>query len=738
MVITIVLGTLLFACPLIHAQGFQTIAEIQTYAQTHPEFPAADDANWLDPDYSSFHRSLQPTFIRSILESIYILSPLSWTSANFEHLLEQVVQQRTRAHISNNTAVKLSCSQPCKIFIWGNIYGAFHSLSRALQWLHTQKIIDQNLKIIQPDHYLVFNGNAINRSPYIIETLMIILRLLLQNPEHVFYIKGNHEDNNYWQNFGLNREIRTRLTNQEKNRTLLTQFFNTLPLVLYITREKDKPQDFIRISHKNRDQVPDDLYSQCLSQPEKKSLVYCSQNSVKEVSIKIHAIFKSEPALKEQQAHQGLGALEQDYGATAWSVFSSPTKINMVNYDFYYDAFVELVIAKPITNSSITLINRDTRSKKPFERGNSFNVVTGLPTMLATGLSEITFGSTLSLIQGVPAMGQRVKSGIFAKINQINQSGGINGKHISIIIYNDDYVPYLARYNVTELMKENIKTILLPTGSPTLESYLDYIRENKVLVLFPITGAPQFRKPDLKGLIHMRATYGDEVNALIHYLITEYGARKFAFFYQDDAYGIGPVETAHETLKKLGITTWVDLPYARATVNFKEHVEKLMEHTPDAIGLFSTAFATQELFRQIGVENLSNRHLFGISFLGEESFRRYIKKIGIKVLFGAVVPNPKVSSLDIVKEYRATMNQLKSSYDIFSLEAYIATSLLVDIMKKIENNITKDNIQKELEALNNYSFKGLTLTFNAQTRSLARSVWIETGPDTEWIKKDIP
>ena len=71
------------------------------------------------------------------------------------------------------------------------------------------------------------------------------------------------------------------------------------------------------------------------------------------------------------------------------------------------------------------------------------------------------------------------------------------------------------------------------------------------------------------------------------------------------------------------------------------------------------------------------------------------------------------------------------------LEAYIATSILIDTLEKIDGPITKEKILEKLESLKNYPFKGLTLTFNPERRDLAHSIWLETGDDTDWVEKNI-
>ena len=100
-----------------------------------------------------------------------------------------------------------------------------------------------------------------------------------------------------------------------------------------------------------------------------------------------------------------------------------------------------------------------------------------------TGAPEkpFTIGSTMSLKKGVPILGQRVKRGLSTKINLANKKGGIKGKHIRATIYNDDYIPHLARQNVDHLLnKDDVDIILLPVGTPTLRSYEEYLKDGYI------------------------------------------------------------------------------------------------------------------------------------------------------------------------------------------------------------------------------------------------------------------
>lgn len=729
---------------------FDTLTDLKEYATTHEESPQSDNEDWLDPDYTMFHQQLHDGFFTRFRQLIGLKEKSSWTPTFFEHLLRIVIEQREKQKLSGRLVAHMQLTKPSKFYIWGDLHGAFHSLVRDLEWLQKKNIITEDLKIVNADHYFIFNGDAINRSPYTLETLSVLMLLLERNEKQVFYMRGKHEDEGYWQNFGLKRELRNRIYGYVVKgiplADLVNKFFNTLPLALYISTDQD-PTKVIRISHSGRDNlhIEEEYFGDLWNKMDQKEIRYYDLRNKKESErpISIRAIIRTEDWMSESRTTQGepkgifgLGLLEQERGAMTWAILSSPIVPHQVYFNFYYDAFAVLDVPMFIDDSIITLYNQDLKKKDGFKESKSFNLVNGIEANLYhEAVAELTIGSTLALVSGVPTMGKLVKRGMSARIREENQSvKGATNYHIKLIIYNDNYIPHLARKNIIRLVEEDkVDIILCPTGSPTLFSYLDYIRENKILVLFPVSGSNIFRKKNLVGLINFRETYSNEVQALIDYVMTEHAARRFAFFYQDDAYGNPPLKAAQETLKKSGITEWTEVGYLRGSADFSKQVETIQLAQPDSIGFFSTAASTQEFIRQLGIEFLANKVLFGISFLGEETIRQYTKRKGIPIYWGAVVPNPRIDEREIVKEYRQAMDLNNYGYDVFSLEAYIGTSILMHALQNIELPVTREKIKQQLESFQHYDFKGFDLTFNPETRGIFDKVWIETAPDEEWM-----
>jgi len=721
--------------------AFSTLSELQKYINDLKESPVTQ-VNWINPDYAAFHEKISRRF-PSILRffgnkediALDLQTHLARYMAPFKH-----------SKITQKKIVKIN-SDAARVFVWGDIHGAIHSIERCLTLLHEQNIINEQLEIIQPDHYFIFNGDAINRSAYNIEMLAVILSLLEKNPDKVFYTCGKEEANQYWRNFSLKQELRIRAKHLSNEQIPLGKeidaFFATLPFAVYLS-DPSHPTNVIRISHFSRTSEIIDEQKCGTFFTDTKPGISSYDIRKKEKSpehIDVVALITTEDWKEIDLVKEGLVLLEQDLGSITWGVFSSRTQIYKEYSNFFDDAFASIQVATPIEKSTISLINRDSRTKDPFTMHEPLNIMSGMAAKdprSYSGKPSIMIGSSMSLVQGVPVMGKMVKQGLMTRINKENrEQGGVDGRIIRVIVKNDDYTPQKARANIKEFIKQGIDITFLQVGTPTLSAYLDLVQEKKLIALFPVTGAPFLYAPEYSRVIRYRASYEDEVRALINYSYARISDRIFTFFYQNDSYGLGPLEAAHQILDKLGIKEWIDVPYARGSPSLEEEATKIKLSGADTIGLFSTAQPTQELIRQIGIDQITNKEFIGISFLGEESFRQYISKHGVPITFGAVVPNPHLTKLEIVEEYRKEMKKNSYDYNVYSLEAYLGTAILIDAMKKIKGPINQDSVTDMLTSIKNLDLQGLKLSYNPTRCDLAQYVYIELGDNQLWIQKEV-
>jgi len=130
---------------------------------------------------------------------------------------------------------------PAKVCFIGDIHGSIHSLLRNLLRLQKLGYLDDNFKIKDPDFYLIFNGDFVDRGRYGAEVWYTILFLKLINWDRVFLLRGNHETKKISSGYGFKNEIAKKYGVVEDNAfNILLSLYELLPFALYLGFGKDE------------------------------------------------------------------------------------------------------------------------------------------------------------------------------------------------------------------------------------------------------------------------------------------------------------------------------------------------------------------------------------------------------------------------------------------------------------------------------------------------------------------
>ena len=121
----------------------------------------------------------------------------------------------------------------------------------------------------------------------------------------------------------------------------------------------------------------------------------------------------------------------------------------------------------------------------------------------------------------------------------INDQGGINGRMINFISYDDAYTPPKTVEMVRKLVEEDkVLLVASPLGTPTNSAIWHYMNEKKVPQMFVATGATKWDDP--KGhpwTIGWQPNYQSEGRIYAAYLLKEKPAGKIGVLYQNDDFG---------------------------------------------------------------------------------------------------------------------------------------------------------------------------------------------------------
>lgn len=856
----------------INLNCFNTLNDALKYSLLYHENPVSDNEDLENLVFNEFYKQITLNWFNKLLIKVGLEKTPIWQSKDLYESLKKIVSKIPK-NIEPRSGVLLEVSKDTKFIIFGDIHAAFHPLVRCLESLKHKKIIDENFRILDNNTYFLFTGNNVDLSAHSLETLDLIIKILITNPGHVYYIKGEHENKRKWYGYSLRQELVIRTGSLEKELTkLIESFFESLPLAVFINLKNTN--DIIAVSYYGPEEDPfKDIFCNLDNLPKKLKDIACNNNN----KLPIKAYIKGNDPItfpgilryiidnnKTYKFGQGLYRISDIDGITSWTVVSCPIKLYMVKYEFYFDSYVILDIKDPLNNSTITNFYNDARTPLDvFRKGSIYNLVTG--NLIKQGMYEetrpymsqyyleklsyehilkvlefvekridilsqdyenlkkrakkiknfeekdinltskdllpdidilnklaneksiskddlksifislleiyngmilnydllkryidkidilsdqtkeirlddsIVIGSSCDLSKNNKAVGLPMVTGMSLKISSKNKEGGINGKFIKPVFLDDYSIGRITRLNFEKILEEYKSNIILfPQGTHTLERCLDMIKSKKTFVFFPQSSWQMFRNPELKGLVNFRVSFLDQIKILTNYVLKYYKVKKISFFYCNNESNKEVLKAAQDILKKHGIYDWSEVPYDENAVSFKREAKKIKEFNPNSIAFISSANAVIKIIDELGIEFFVNKVLYGTASLFDDITEKYFEDKGLKIILPHVVPNPETSNLEIVQEYRNEVIKNSLKPNIFSLEGFIVTSILLDQISKLKGLINGQNIMEQIESIKEYTFKGLELNFNPVNRTIGKNLWIDDSKmSQDWIKMTI-
>lgn len=347
--------------------------------------------------------------------------------------------------------------------------------------------------------------------------------------------------------------------------------------------------------------------------------------------------------------------------------------------------------------------------------------------------SVIRLGMSTALAGPSGQLGQGVRAGVLAAIEERNRAGGVQGRTIELLALDDGYEPRLTAPNMRQLVeKDNVLAIVGNVGTPTAVAALPIVAETKVPFFGAFTGAGNLRRsPPDRYVINYRASYAEETGAMVDALI-DVGALKLeemAFFTQRDAYGDAGYSGGVAALKRRGLKDESQIAHGRFERNTLAVENGLADILaagvrPRAV-IMVGAYAPCAAFIRTGRESGLDAVYLNVSFVGADSLLKELNGAGDGVIITQVVP-PPASSAPIVREYHAAMERSSGSHDVtfMSLEGYVLMRVFLRALDAKDVELSREGVVRALESLGEFDIGlGAPLKLSSQEHQACHRVW---------------
>ena len=297
-----------------------------------------------------------------------------------------------------------------------------------------------------------------------------------------------------------------------------------------------------------------------------------------------------------------------------------------------------------------------------------------------------------------------------AYFKMINEQGGINGRKINFISYDDGYSPPKMVEQARKLVEsDEVLLIFNSLGTPGNTAIQKYMNTKKVPQLFVSTGAAKWNDPkNFPWTMGWQPSYQVEARIYAAYILKNYPGKTIGVLYANDDFGkdyvIGLREGLGDQASKLIVS---ETSYETSQPTVDSQVVAIKGANPDIfVNIATPKFAAQAI-KKLGEMGWKPVHfLTNVS----ASVGGVMKPAGYEasqnVLSAAYLKDPKDKQWDndpAMKEWRAFMTKYYpegDQEDASTTFGYGVAKGLVQVLTQCKDDLTRENVMKQAANLN--------------------------------------
>ncbi|HKS17992.1 MAG TPA: ABC transporter substrate-binding protein [Bradyrhizobium sp.] len=311
-----------------------------------------------------------------------------------------------------------------------------------------------------------------------------------------------------------------------------------------------------------------------------------------------------------------------------------------------------------------------------------------------------------------------------AYFKKINAEGGINGRKINFISYDDAFSPPKAVEQTRKLVEsDEVLLIFGALGTPSNTAIQKYLNAKKIPQLFIFTGATKWDDPkNFPWTMSFIPSYQTETRIYAKHILKEKPNAKIAVLYQNDDYG-------KDFLKGLkdGLGDKVNMIVAESSYEVSEptvdsHIVKLKASGADVFVDISTPKFAAQTIRKMAEIDWKPMHFLN-SPAGQVG--GVLKPAGLENSQGIIsaswtkdTTDPQWKDDPAMKRFFAFLDKYYPDADRASsavLGPFILSQAMVQVLKQAGDDVSRENVMKEAANLKNVALDGMLPGITANT-----------------------
>jgi branched-chain amino acid transport system substrate-binding protein len=325
---------------------------------------------------------------------------------------------------------------------------------------------------------------------------------------------------------------------------------------------------------------------------------------------------------------------------------------------------------------------------------------------------EIKIGNIMPYSGPASAYGT-IGNAIGAYVKKVNDEGGINGRKINLISYDDGYSPPKAVEHARKLVEQDqVLFIFQSLGTPSNSAIWKYMNDKKVPQLFVATGATKWGDPQgHPWTMGWQPTYQTEAHIYAQYLLKNKPDAKIAVLYQNDDYGKDYLKGLKDGLGRAAAKMIIaEQSYEVTDPTLDSQVVNLKNSGADTFFNVATPKFALMAIKKVAdlgwkplqlLNNVSNQIATVMRPAGAEASKGIITALYLKDY-----DDPQWKDDPATKEWLGWMNKYfpqGNVHDSFNVYGYSVSQTLVQVLKQCGNDLTRGNVMKQAANLKDFT-----------------------------------
>jgi branched-chain amino acid transport system substrate-binding protein len=313
-----------------------------------------------------------------------------------------------------------------------------------------------------------------------------------------------------------------------------------------------------------------------------------------------------------------------------------------------------------------------------------------------------------------------------AYFDKINAEGGINGRKINFISYDDGYSPPKAVEQAHKLVEsDEVLVVFNSLGTPSNSAIQKYLNAKKVPQLFVATGATKWNDPkDFPWTMGWQPSYQSEARIYAKYLLKEKPDGKIAMLFQNDDFGKDYLKGLKDGFGAKASMIVAEESYETSEPSIDGHIVRLKATGADVfISITTPKFAAQAIkklaeidWRPLHIVSNVSASVGGV--LQPAGFENAQGMLSAAYAKDGADPqwndDPGMKKFfEFLAKYYPDANKLDGSV----VYGYGVAQTLVQVLKQCGDDLTRENVMKQAASLKNF-----------ETDTLLPGIKINTSP----------